>query len=563
MSEYDREYDLTVPSWVPKPSTKHIISLVWKVKEGTEIFIGKELAIIVIDGMDHKAVTSDIDGVVLEILANDITEKTTRLALLKGCNHAERFHDICTQCERDLSLSLTSKKNHASLDRGDVSLVHGALGFKITRDQALSLEHEYQKKLLQQKKKLSLVLDLDHTLLHATTDLRFVNSYLKKCGDVPSHGDLHKFILDGKPHIVKLRPGLQRFLKDMSEKFELHVFTHGVRAYAVQIGKILDPKGEYFADRVVAREESGVESKTLKENFPCSVRTVLIIDDRSDVWPGFEGNLIQIVPYHYYKLFGIDKEVNNRAGATMASTHIQGFEPMDNFDTVIENDTNLDVVQDMLDTIHKEFFERYFGNKEMKLGDTVDDEVDVIELLSERKKTVLAGTCILFSGIIPLNQVKQQSEVWLRAEAFGAKCVEEFDARTVTHVVTSPDRRNTEKVKQAEKTPGVYIVTKQWLDDSTTHYTRMNEYNYWLLYNKPTQLPVTTFYNKASNVRQFQEQARELSDSIRSWHKELMELDDKIEKAKQEPQESSDDESMDEDSDEEDMLADMLEQDLM
>jgi len=71
----------------------------------------------------------------------------------------------------------------------------------------------------------------------------------------------------------------------------------GSRSYATEIVKLIDPEGKYFADRIISREDSGgpENRKQLKRIFPCDDRTVLIIDDRADVWE-YSRNLVHVAP---------------------------------------------------------------------------------------------------------------------------------------------------------------------------------------------------------------------------------------------------------------------------
>lgn len=55
---------------------------------------------------------------------------------------------------------------------------------------------------------------------------------------------------------TKFRPGWRKFLEDMSNCFELHIFTMGSRMYAHTIARMLDPSGVLFADRIRSRDES-------------------------------------------------------------------------------------------------------------------------------------------------------------------------------------------------------------------------------------------------------------------------------------------------------------------
>lgn len=167
-------------------------------------------------------------------------------------------------------------------------------------------------------KKLSLVLDLDHTLLHAVRVDDVVGEVTKtgKCLLDAAHGlilasgsglmggrvtlvsdvkpgglcadDMHFFFIPGLPqqHVVKLRPGLDTFLKQASNIYDLFIYTHGTRLYAEQIAKIIDPDDAYFHHRIVARTDTpDMGHKSLKLLFPsCDDTMIMVLDDRIDVW---------------------------------------------------------------------------------------------------------------------------------------------------------------------------------------------------------------------------------------------------------------------------------------
>ena len=73
-------------------------------------------------------------------------------------------------------------------------------------------------------------------------------------------------------------------------------------------------------------------------------------------------------------------------------------------------------------------------------------------------RQVLAGVRILFSRVIPLEKAPASHPFWLLAEAFGAQCTTEADAR-VTHVVARA--RGTQKVFWALQT-GKHVVLPAW-----------------------------------------------------------------------------------------------------
>lgn len=43
----------------------------------------------------------------------------------------------------------------------------------------------------------------------------------------------------------------------MAEKYEMHVYTMGTRAYAEEVCAAIDPDGKFFGGRILSRDESG------------------------------------------------------------------------------------------------------------------------------------------------------------------------------------------------------------------------------------------------------------------------------------------------------------------
>ena len=61
----------------------------------------------------------------------------------------------------------------------------------------------------------------------------------------------------GEKELMRCRPGLSEFLKEIAEMYEMHVYTMGTRAYAAEVCKIIDPDGGLFGGRILSRDESG------------------------------------------------------------------------------------------------------------------------------------------------------------------------------------------------------------------------------------------------------------------------------------------------------------------
>ncbi|KAK2993921.1 hypothetical protein RJ640_012795 [Escallonia rubra] len=91
----------------------------------------------------------------------------------------------------------------------------------------------------QKMKLITLVLDLDETLVHST---------LEHCDDADF---TFPVVVNMKEHIVyvKQRPYLQAFLERVAEMFEIVVFTASQSIYAKQLLDILDPEGKLIARR--------------------------------------------------------------------------------------------------------------------------------------------------------------------------------------------------------------------------------------------------------------------------------------------------------------------------
>lgn len=199
--------------------------------------------------------------------------------------------------------------NTESLDaaRATINMVHDNVSLTVSQNEATRVEEEAKRRLLAAKK-LSLVVDLDQTIIHATVDPT-VEEW-QNDEDNPNHEavkDVRKFkLVDDGPgargcwYYIKLRPGLKEFLENASKLYELHIYTMGTRLYAQNIAYIVDPERKIFGDRILSRDESGsLTAKNLQRLFPVDTKMVVIIDDRGDVWKWSE-NLIKVTPYDFF-----------------------------------------------------------------------------------------------------------------------------------------------------------------------------------------------------------------------------------------------------------------------
>ena len=191
--------------------------------------------------------------------------------------------------------------------RATIHMAHDNAGLTVSQREAARLEDDAKRRLLSSRK-LSLVVDLDQTIIHATVDPT-VGEWMgdKNNANYEALSDVRTFqLMDDGPgmhgcwYYIKLRPGLERFLRDISQLYELHIYTMGTRAYAKRIADIVDPTGNLFGDRILSRDESGsLTVKNLQRLFPVDTRMVIIIDDRGDVWR-WNPNLIKVAPFDFF-----------------------------------------------------------------------------------------------------------------------------------------------------------------------------------------------------------------------------------------------------------------------
>ena len=151
-----------------------------------------------------------------------------------------------------------------SIPGGSHLTVSGGLTISISQSEAKSIASDSSARL-RSAKKLSLVLDLDHTLLHATADPRAEAYVARSClllddenrrrrredvrtlvlpmmeGATPMSNvtQINEQIPAPLRHYVKLRPHLAKFLTEANERYELTIYTAGTRSYAHKVAHVI------------------------------------------------------------------------------------------------------------------------------------------------------------------------------------------------------------------------------------------------------------------------------------------------------------------------------------
>ncbi|ORY28173.1 hypothetical protein BCR39DRAFT_535875 [Naematelia encephala] len=316
-------------------------------------------------GVYESPIEGEVEGWDGDISPGKVVERRHAsrplIIIQQPCSHPVQLHGMCGICGRDLTeddyLSRpveTPSQAGPSRHAGGYEMSHDATGVTVSTQEAQRLENQTRDTLLASRK-LSLIVDLDQTIIHTTVDPT-VGEWMAEIEEderqeqpaVPVDGsttppstpprprkpsrppnpnaealkDVARFQLpDDLPpgyqappgsavnkapigsdrwYYTKPRPGLGAFMKAMSALYEMHVYTMGTRTYADAIVNIVDPDGTFFGGRILSRDESGsFSSKSLKRLFPTDQSMVVVIDDRSDVW-GDCPNLVKVIPYDFF-----------------------------------------------------------------------------------------------------------------------------------------------------------------------------------------------------------------------------------------------------------------------
>lgn len=280
----------------------------WLVNPGSKVRLQESLAILrcsVDDSLVHVAAPRPGTLQNLRVQPGQPLHPLTHdpIASVEYCPHPVAFKGICAICGDDTDSLLISDSHH---DRLTVAYNFRALS--VSHAEAHVTATVLAKTLLNARK-LSLVLDLDHTLVHATDDPRAGATLLSSPpgANLSSIGTIKLPSMRSAMHI-KLRPYLAQFLERASSKFQLHIYTMGSRQYADKVAELIDPNKTFFHGRITSRDdfsEGLFNQKSIRRLFPCDDSMALIVDDREDVWTSakrldYMPNLVRAAPYVFW-----------------------------------------------------------------------------------------------------------------------------------------------------------------------------------------------------------------------------------------------------------------------
>jgi RNA polymerase II subunit A-like phosphatase len=120
---------------------------------------------------------------------------------------------------------------------------------------------------------------------------------------------------------------------------------------------------------------------------------------------------------------------------------------------VEDGDDYLMYLEEILKTVHKAFYDLY---------DELNGEVpDLKSVIPYVRRKLLAGTSLVFSGLVPTHTPLEKSRAYLVARSMGAQVTQDFTPET-THLVAV--RPGTAKVNAARRAGrNIIVVTPDWL----------------------------------------------------------------------------------------------------
>ncbi|TDL28166.1 hypothetical protein BD410DRAFT_870451 [Rickenella mellea] len=313
-----------------------------------------------------------------EMITKQKAQDKPAVLIVEPCKHGVQVNGLCALCGMDMEqqviyyvLPLRSFDIDDSFDytgrpessRATIQMTHSASGPTVSLEEAQRIERETATHLLRARK-LSLIVDLDQTIVHATVDPTVgewiaegeaweerqaakkrkqngavgggdddsddssddsdideddVNANWEALKDVKkfrlapdvfasggfripwrSKGKDKAIEMDGCLYYVKPRPGWQEFLAIVAKTYEMHVYTMGTRAYAEEVCAAIDPGGRIFGGRILSRDESGSLTQKSLRRLFPCDTSMVVIIDDRADVWEWSPNLVKVIPYDFF-----------------------------------------------------------------------------------------------------------------------------------------------------------------------------------------------------------------------------------------------------------------------
>ncbi|MCO5615138.1 hypothetical protein L7F22_069427 [Adiantum nelumboides] len=270
----------------------------------------------------------------------------------------------------------------------------------VEEEQQLAVEEGQSQKLAEKSTKLTLVLDLDETLLNSTPvdgvhlppEEAAILAQLLHHPAAADSLDLH--VVPELHRTFKLRPFVHRFLQEASAMYHLYIYTLSSRAHATAAVRLLDPSGTFFGGdsnlHIISRDDHferlPAASKQVRHKHRSLIppahhdnSSIVILDDRFDVWPGAaRDNLILVEAYRFFS--------SRRDQCTPSLLYSLKDERAE--DGILAN------MLDVLRRLHAEYTNRAANDSDVP---TATSPPDVRQILKNLRKQTLAGCSLILS----------------------------------------------------------------------------------------------------------------------------------------------------------------------
>ena len=356
-----------------------------------------------------------------------------RVETLSDCPHRAIFDGICAECGKFVT--------------PDSKYIKFRGVYILSSENSITQIERY----LIKNKKLALIVDLDKTLIDA---IRFINEEeSKKIIMVDQENESeYMYFNTNESILIRLRPYLQEVLEKISPYFYMQVYTLAERSYALKVLQKIDPNGKYFNQRLLSREDSTKNKKSISDLLLSGQNMAVVIDDTRSVWTNKEGmtiqNLVQIKPFHFFPTIKNGRKIKNKLEIIQSA--------------VKQSDKKSSYLKRMANVL-TEIHSKYFEYKAVK---TVPD------IINEMKASVFKGCYLYFCSIWSDENIEQKKLYVNDAKSFGANVLKKF-VPYVTHIITN--NPNHDDVVEAKKYKGIYIVNYKWFVNSIFRYERQKE----------------------------------------------------------------------------------------
>ena len=324
-------------------------------------------------------------------------EENEKLLILEECKHEMFYCDLCAKCgykktEKDELMTFGFMKND----------------FSYTKEKALSMEKTKVDDYLTAKK-LILLLDLDNTILHCCSTLisgeklkNLNEKYMEYISKIPIKNNINRY----DSILIKFRPYLRTFFKNIKNKYEIFVYTQATKEYATSIIQYVNTNFEkdiLSISRMIPRslnEDGFAENKSIKNVFPTQEKMILIIDDNKDVWKESGNNFIYIYPYRFFS--ERDKSTDK---LMFINNNFEKIFTKESF-YKIECDNVLFCITNLLLNVHRKFFQFYDKYSIIKSISRITN--DTLKLILSKKKFYYY---INFDKYPKKNKKKEKKEI--------------------------------------------------------------------------------------------------------------------------------------------------------